>query len=66
MHNFTRDTWTVEDTEANIRRMAKISNDELLRSMEAGRVYVLTACILGQGTATKLRHSAGDRSLGDL
>jgi hypothetical protein len=35
MHNFTRDTWTEQDTEAKRHRVTRISDDELLRELEA-------------------------------
>ena len=35
MHDFTRDTWTVEDTERETRRLVTVSDSEFLRGIEA-------------------------------
>jgi len=35
MYNFTGSTWTVEDTDRKRERLARISDEELLRNMES-------------------------------
>ena len=35
MHDFTRDTWTIEATDRKRERLRRISDDELVREMES-------------------------------
>ena len=48
MHDFTRDTWTLEDTEREIQRAATVSDAELLRGMEAANYMCSPAAYWGK------------------
>ena len=48
MYNFTRSTWTVEETEREIQRLARISDEELLRGMAAANYMCSLAAYWGE------------------
>jgi hypothetical protein len=49
MYNFTSSTWTIEDTDCNRQRLARISDEELLRGMEAAHYMCSPTAYWGDG-----------------
>jgi hypothetical protein len=47
MHSFTLSTWTIADTERKRERLARVSDDELIRDLEAC-IYLCSSDLSGR------------------
>ena len=49
MHDFSRDTWTVEETDRKREQLGRISDDELMREMESAAYMCSPRAYWGKG-----------------